>query len=350
MFYWYEHKSLRPRQLDRILLSEESPYNYDYFEAMKCQVAQRNSPKSISPLRLLLDYLPLLNIRVNRKYFGREVKSFGAFVLLCRLHIFLDNPYVLAFYNVRAFRFFKTPIKLLLSNSERITCISLACLQTLKIELGEDYVSTLNIDIEYPKVGLPSARSAKELSGDTKFLFIGSQFEIKGGRLVRNLVEKLPQLGPNLTIISNVDSVDKYFLESKGCVVKEPLYEREYLLNELYPSFDVLLLPSFMESFGLVVIEALSCGLITISHDIYALNELCATGSMVVKTNVSKWDGFKANRLFNRNSEFIELVLKESCDENHLLKWANVVEVYLAFSREKLQAIKNEQLKFYNEL
>jgi glycosyltransferase involved in cell wall biosynthesis len=58
---------------------------------------------------------------------------------------------------------------------------------------------------------------------------------------------------------------------------------------------DVLVHPTYMESFGMAVLEALSHGLAVIATDVYALREMVVDGEngFLLKPPISVWDGVK---------------------------------------------------------
>ena len=60
-------------------------------------------------------------------------------------------------------------------------------------------------------------------------------------------------------------------------------------VEDIIPSCDVLILPSFSESFGLVLIEALACGKPVIGSDVGGISEIITddVGMLIDPTKVS---------------------------------------------------------------
>ncbi|MBR5504171.1 MAG: glycosyltransferase family 4 protein [Methanobrevibacter sp.] len=86
----------------------------------------------------------------------------------------------------------------------------------------------------------------KKLSSDANIVIVGD------GPLLRKLKEK----------VKEEEIADVYFTGAKTN------------MEDIYPSCDLLVLPSFTESFGLVLIEALSCGKAVIGSNIGGIKEI----------------------------------------------------------------------------
>jgi glycosyltransferase involved in cell wall biosynthesis len=81
-----------------------------------------------------------------------------------------------------------------------------------------------------------------------------------------------------LTFISNVDDDVKLKYQEDKRITILPPQPREHLLNKIYPKMDVMLFPSLYESFGVVLLEALSYGLAIITVNVYATPEIVKSG------------------------------------------------------------------------
>jgi glycosyltransferase involved in cell wall biosynthesis len=104
------------------------------------------------------------------------------------------------------------------------------------------------------------------------FIFVGLDFDIKGGREVLEAFNKVSDKDMYLTFISNTPDLikEKY---NKNITFLEPV-SREKLLNEIYPKMDIFIMPSLLESFGVVYLEALSFGMGIIATKLYATPEI----------------------------------------------------------------------------
>lgn len=118
----------------------------------------------------------------------------------------------------------------------------------------------------------------KSFSGSIKLLFPGT-FYIKGGTEVVHAYEKLSEKYTNitLTIITAVHMLRtedaEHIRKISGITLLDAkLTEQEMI--DIYNSHDILLLPTYREGFGLVLIEALAYGMPLIITDQYATKEM----------------------------------------------------------------------------
>lgn len=111
-----------------------------------------------------------------------------------------------------------------------------------------------------------------------KFLFAGS-FYLKGGLEMVNAFTKLHDCYENirLTIITELDGIRPEDLNKIEKIKGIDIYDTKFSETEMLEFFNnnhVFLLPTFRDSFGLVLIEALSAGMPIIANDQYAVKEM----------------------------------------------------------------------------
>ena len=184
MIYFYPHAYLRDRQLD--LINNWPPEEVCNPEVTKGRVgAQVSKTKALSKRNLISwkQCLPLLNIKLRPKAagIGSAVYVWGGLIASGRFIVALDNPWSLVGYNVRAMGLYKWVIKkILLSNRcIEIRCISKACRDSLLELFGREVYTKASV--HYPISGITPISSPKVVDSQCKFLFVGSQFRIKGG-------------------------------------------------------------------------------------------------------------------------------------------------------------------------
>ncbi len=124
----------------------------------------------------------------------------------------------------------------------------------------------------------PKNISPKTFNGTLKLLFPGT-FYMKGGMEVVKAYEKLKQSHPNitLTIITALHMLrekDLQHIQSIEGIVLQDARLNENQMTEMYSTHDILLLPTYREGFGLVLVEALSYGMPLIVTDQYATGEM----------------------------------------------------------------------------
>ena len=124
----------------------------------------------------------------------------------------------------------------------------------------------------------PKAISPKTFKGTLKLLFPGT-FYMKGGMEVVQAYEKLKQSHSNisLTIITALHMLREkdiqYIHSIEGLILQDAKLNEEQMA-EMYNTHDILLLPTYREGFGLVLVEALSYGMPLIITDQYATSEM----------------------------------------------------------------------------
>lgn len=111
-----------------------------------------------------------------------------------------------------------------------------------------------------------------------KFLFAGS-FYLKGGLEMVNAFANLHNRYENsrLTIITELDGIKQDDLNKIRQIKGVVIYDTKFNEREMFDFFNnnhVFLLPTFRDSFGLVLIEALSAGMPIIANDQYATREM----------------------------------------------------------------------------
>ncbi len=126
------------------------------------------------------------------------------------------------------------------------------------------------------------ATEAKRFMGQIKLLFPGT-FYMKGGLEVVRAYEKLRKSHDNisLTVVTALhmlrDQDIKHMQSLPGLTILDAkLNEKQ--MAEMYRSHDLLLLPTYREGFGLVLVEALSYAMPIIITDQYATGEMIQEG------------------------------------------------------------------------
>lgn len=123
----------------------------------------------------------------------------------------------------------------------------------------------------------------KIFNGTIKLLFPGT-FYIKGGTEVVHAYEKLRENHKNitLTIITAVHMLrpeDVQHIKATNGITLLDAKLTEQEMIDIYTSHDILLLPTYREGFGVVLIEALAYGMPLIITDQYATKEMIGDDS-----------------------------------------------------------------------
>jgi glycosyltransferase involved in cell wall biosynthesis len=242
--------------------------------------------------------LPLINLKLRPTELPSDavIYTWGAIVATGRFIVDLDNPWSLVAYNLRAMPIYRLFIKhtLLSGRCLEIRCMSEACRVSLKLLFGDKVYD--KSQCHYPCISQSVTKIDLQPSGGCKFLFVGTQFEIKGGVSLIKAFRRVYDLDKSsrLDVITHLPSEFKSLVEGcDGIHVHQAEFTRKEIHDKFMKYADVLVLPTFVESFGMVALEALSHGLALIATDVYALRELLRDGKNGILLNppISVWDG-----------------------------------------------------------
>lgn len=135
-------------------------------------------------------------------------------------------------------------------------------------------------DVFYPSELIKS----KDKNQPFKLIFVGSNSIRKGFDLLPKIMQ---QLGHDFQLFYTA-SAEQYHPLPKNMIQLSPQITAEDLANS-YRSMDALIFPSRLEGFGLVVAEAMACGLPVVIADSSALTELVdhgTTGFLCERDNI----------------------------------------------------------------
>lgn len=304
--YFYPHVYLRDRQLDTIR-------RWPTDQVVNPEVAQNRLGNQVSPSyanasKLKVSWkqkLPLLNLKLRPKAAPHDavVYVWGAIIASGRFIVDLDNPWSLVGYNLRAMPIYLFFIRRLLM-SERcleIRCMSEACRLSLKALFGDDVFSKATV--HYPCIPQVVTDIPVRLADECRFLFVGTQFEIKGGVALLKAFRRVYEQTNNarLDVITHLPAEYTHLAEGcPGIHVHEAKFTRSEIHEQFMRQADVLVLPTYVESFGMVALEALAYGLALIATDVYALNELVEDGinGSLLAPPLSIWDEYLPSSLY----------------------------------------------------
>lgn len=210
-------------------------------------------------------------------------------------YIILENPYALVHYSDTRMRHMLTKKKLDSCFSDKnlngIICICKACESTIRkiYEIPE----RINIYQAYPII--PNQKFSTRNADAINCLYVSSEFWMKGGREILDafsLVRSSNRIqGINLTIVTPIHKLDNRTIEEINNLginlVDYKLSKHE--LNEYYKKSHILLHPTKMDSFPLVVLESLKFGCAYIGTKPYAVGEMIING----------YNGFTTNSIYS---------------------------------------------------
>ncbi|WP_336140990.1 glycosyltransferase family 4 protein [Acinetobacter sp. 102] len=191
-----------------------------------------------------------------------------------------------------------------------------------------------NIEVIYNGVDLdifnPVPRNEKKENQKFSLLFVGNNSIRKGFDLLPRIME---QLGDDYELFYTAKSAEKLPSNMKQL----PYQKSSQDLANVYRSMDALLFPSRLEGFGLVVAEAMACGLPVVVANSSALPELIDHG-------VSGFICQKDNIL-----DFTKKIKKLRVDQNLQKKISNAATTYI-HKNFNIQQTIDAYIKIYIKL
>lgn len=262
---------------------------------------------------LLNPYIPHFSIDV--KYFLYLDTSLYEFYFLRKNGFlsFIKDKQILNYY----YLFEKKSIE----NAEGIFTFSNACKEQLKkhYTIPKTHVVYAGVNFESNNIEIKKRNNEAEI----RFLFIGRDFELKGGNLVYNAFQKLKLKNSELTIVTN-DSVAKTLQGNKRIHIYG-IQNKETIKN-LYMNHQVLVFPTRIDAFGLVCCEAMLFGLLVIGSNYFAVPEILGTNNseFIIKNNCQEDIETVMLNVYNNYSNYLELIEENKRRAKFLFNWHTV--------------------------
>jgi glycosyltransferase involved in cell wall biosynthesis len=282
---------------------------------------------------------------------GTVVYVWGAVMASGPFIVDLDNPYALTGYNARAMGLYRGVLRRLLASSRcrEIRCMSQACWNSLELLFGSAVAAKARV--HYPRARRAAAAPPSAGEG-CRFLFVATQFEIKGGAALlqafRRVAEEVP--GARLDVVTHLPPGRAALAENcSGLNVHAAEFSRQEMAERFLTKADVLVHPTYVDSFGMVVLEALAHGLAVIATDVYALGEMVRDGvnGRLLEAPLSIWDGYLPAPLFHR----IHRAAAEAAalDTTAFAARLGDAMIELATQPERLRAARAASLALFDE-
>lgn len=352
--YFYPHSYLRDRHLDTIR-------HWPHGEAVNPEIAQQRTGNQVSkeaataekPIRSWKTILPLLNIKKRPALAPKDtvVYVWGALMLTGRFIIDLDNPWALTGYNFRALSLYKFLVKWVLLSDRciEIRCMSEACRLSLRSLFGERVYQ--KAQVHYPRLVVPCIDTIS-VGRNIRFLFVGTQFEIKGGEALLRSFAAAVAVRPSieLSIVTHMpEHLSALVSETPNVTVYPATFSRQQIADAFLHNHDILVLPTYIESFGMVALEAIAHGLAVIATDVYALGEIVIDqwNGRLLEPPVRVWDGVLPTALQNDLSQLKEHVRSE--DTSAFERQLTEAMLELSASAEHLSLYQRNSRQHYEK-
>jgi glycosyltransferase involved in cell wall biosynthesis len=303
--HFYPHRYLRDRHLDTIR-------RWPAHQVLNPELADRERGAQVSEQAALSgsvgrnwrQRLPLANIKIRPKEAPLDavIYVWGAVIATGKFIVDLDNPYSLVAYNPSAMTLWRHALSYVLRSTRcvQIRCISEACRAAVGELFGKAVLD--KAIVVYPRMTQQVTKVDRvELEGP-RFLFVGTQFLIKGGpellEAFRQVRFKIPSA--QLDVVTHLPTEYVSLAQPEGVQIHKANFSRSEIWSKFMRNADVLVHPSYMESFGMVILEAISNGLAVVANDVYAHREMVLNGEngILLEPPVHYWSGVLAGPLF----------------------------------------------------
>jgi glycosyltransferase involved in cell wall biosynthesis len=315
--YFYEHDYLRDRQLDTIRYwPRDEVLNLERFAHRRGAQVSRSRALQESLRPGWRQRVPLLNVKLRPCGLGTGaiVYSWGAIVATGPFIVDLDSPYALTGYNLRAMPLYRRLLERALGDQRcvEIRCMSKACRETVRVLFGDRIYGKAGV--HYPCLHGPRrAGDVAPTSSHCRFLFVATQFEIKGGAALLSAFQRVRRQVPTarLDIVSHVPvTLRDVIARCSGVTVHEAAFTREEIRDRFLRQSDVLVHPTYVDSFPMIVLEALSEGVAVIATDVYAIREMVRDGvnGALLQPPLSIWDGCMPSPHYYKLANLLEVI------------------------------------------
>ena len=172
-------------------------------------------------------------------------------------------------------------------------------------QIPAERVSVVGGGVNFPQVPVPVQHIQTD---QPTALFIGKEFYRKGGDLLLRAFAEVRQKIPNARLLFLTEGKIPPHLPLEGVEWIKPTWDRKFI-QSLYRQSQIFVLPSRLETWGDVLLEAMSCGLPCVGVSGQAMEELIIDGTtgMIVSPEDEKSLAEAMLRLFNNPALRMEL-------------------------------------------
>jgi glycosyltransferase involved in cell wall biosynthesis len=172
---------------------------------------------------------------------------------------------------------YRTDLKYFIKKSLEVSTIITTVSQYLARKVREDLGYESEIRVIYNGVDtgkLVPQKNIKNNKDSIKLLFCGNPTPKKGVEIIPQILDKTEK---------NIELIYTSGISGKNHIIKHPKARcvgkvSHNNIHQLYSEADILLFPSLREGFGLVIAEAMACGLPVIATNCSAIPELITDG------------------------------------------------------------------------
>lgn len=281
--------NIRPASRDRMWDTLEQAKNVCHAHQPKSvhrtQSAKKNTSQQASLKNILKDHAS--DYLINRQSIDKSLAEkadalylWGSFPKYTKkpFIVELDNPYSLSYYRLNNFQKNRASIQSSLNKASLVTFMSETCRDHSLAIYGDDVLRNTEIVYPFVKRHFEEENTEKDDKSGTNFIFVAIDFRRKGGVELLEAFHCSQDSNIHLTVVADLPAHYKLKYSQDPRITFMELVPRAQLFESIYPKMDVMLLPSLHESFGMVLLEALSFGMAIITVNAYATHELVSDG------------------------------------------------------------------------
>jgi len=179
------------------------------------------------------------------------------------------------------------------------------------------------IEVVYPAV--PEKAFKKKKSNKIRVLFSARRFYFKGGLHAVEVIDRLTKKYKNVEgiVVSATpkEVIDRYSKNKK--IIFKGMVSQEELFKDIYPSCDIFLYPSYTDTFGFQILEAMSFGLPVITVEGQSRTEIIEdeiTGKVVKLCKKFCEDHLKNLEDQNETINLLEMAVEKLINDPKLRK------------------------------
>ncbi|MFA5953755.1 MAG: glycosyltransferase family 4 protein [Candidatus Pacearchaeota archaeon] len=165
------------------------------------------------------------------------------------------------------------------------------------------------IEVIYP--GIPTQKLKKIKTGKINLLFVSRRFYFKGGLHALEVIDRLTKKYKDVNgiFISDIprDILEKYSKNKK--ITFYDVMPQKKLFEEIYPTTDIFVYPSYTDTFGFPITEAMSFGIPVVSVDGHSRKEIIEdgkTGFVIQNPNLKNTKELENLKTLNKTIDEIE--------------------------------------------
>lgn len=161
------------------------------------------------------------------------------------------------------------------------------------------------LEVVYP--ALPVNPHKRTKSDMIRILYVTKSYSFagKGGKELIKAFDILSKRYDDIELIMKVDMNEEQrkLVKNDRITILDKNIPRDKLFSDLYTNADIFVLPSFIDSFGYVLLEAMSSGLPIVATDIFAIPEIVEDGKtgLLVRSPISSFGKNYLNQELPRN-------------------------------------------------